>query len=161
MKDNTADLAADMLRQKLGSFQGVTEPQDDLNPGKQELRVSSTPLARRTGVSLQTIAFQLRYRIRGQEAMRLQRGSDEVRLFVRSPDATLNNLNTLRTLRIKTAKGGSIPLHLLANWHKTRDNKVIRRMERKRIATIFAKLDTTKGSRTNILQTLRQGPFRH
>ncbi|TNE47401.1 MAG: efflux RND transporter permease subunit [Deltaproteobacteria bacterium] len=151
--------AAKKLRKKLGTFQGVTDPEDDMTPGKRELRLKLLPLAKSLGVTLQDIALQIRYRITGQEVMRLQRGRDEIRVYVRYPESNRKSVNDLNDVWIQTRSGKQIPLRQLATWSYTRDLEVIRRINRKRIVTVYANLDDTKGSRVDIIRELKQSTF--
>ncbi|MEM1008563.1 MAG: efflux RND transporter permease subunit, partial [Myxococcota bacterium] len=147
--------ATNMLKSQLSSFSGVFDVEDDMTPGKRELRFELKPLARSLGITLQQLAFQVRNRIYGQEVMRLQRGREEVRVFVRYPLANRKSLRDLRRLWIRTPNG-EMPLHKLASWNTQRDLKVVRRVERKRIAIITAELDEAKANRQDIASSLKK-----
>lgn len=151
--------AADVLRAKLETFQGVSDAEDDMTPGKRELRLKLKPLAKSMGITLQEIALQIRYRISGQEVMQLQRGRDEIRVYVRYPESNRTKLNQLQDLWIQTREGKRIPLMELATWSLTRDLEVIRRINRKRVVSAYANLDDTKGNRVDILQELNRVTF--
>jgi multidrug efflux pump subunit AcrB len=151
--------AATALRKTLAGFSGVFDADDDLTLGKRELRLKLTPLARSLGMTLQELALQIRYRITGQEVMRLQRGRDEVRVYVRYPRANRKSLNNLDELWIRTRQGKSIPLSKLAIWKTTRDLDVIRRISRQRMVTVSAALDSSKGSTGSIMRTLNTNTF--
>ncbi len=151
--------AVDALRKKLGTFQGVSDPEDDMRPGKRELRLTLKPLAKSLGITLQEIALQVRFRVSGQEVMRLQRGRDEVRVYVRYPESNRKSIGNLNEMWIRTRRGKEIPLPQLASWHFTRDLGVIRRIDRKRVVNVSANLDNSKGNRVDIIQELKKSTF--
>lgn len=151
--------AALFLRKKLGTFAGVSDAEDDMELGKRELRFKLTPLGKSLGLSMQELALQIRYRISGQEVMRLQRGRDEVRVYVRYPLENRKSLKDLEQLWIRTRRGQRIPLKQLATWSYTRDVKSIRRINRQRVVTVAANLDDNKGNRQDIFRELQSKTF--
>lgn len=151
--------AADFLKQQLASFPGVFNPEDDLNLGKREIRMKLTPLAESMGVSMQMVANEVRYRIYGQDVMRLQRGRDDVRVMVRYPDTNRDSIRRLEDIWLTTQTGHRLPLSQLVTWDITRELKVIRRINRQRKATVFAQLDETKGNRQDIILAMQQRDF--
>ncbi|MCB9637295.1 MAG: efflux RND transporter permease subunit [Myxococcales bacterium] len=144
-------IATEFIKKRLATYAGIEDIEDDLTPGKRELRLKLTPLAQSLGMTLQQLAVQVRNRIYGQEVMRIQRGRDEVRVFVRYPDASRNSVRDLRNIWIATPSGEKIPLNRLATWTSTRDLQIIRRIDRKRISTITSELDEDKGNRQDIV----------
>ncbi|TNE50164.1 MAG: efflux RND transporter permease subunit [Deltaproteobacteria bacterium] len=144
------------LKQRLVTFAGVSDPEDDLTLGKRELRFKLKPLAHSMSVSLQDIAQQLRDKMYGWEVMRLQRDRDEVRVFVRYPMKERRQLQQLEKLWIRTGQGQEMPLTSLATWTYTRDLQVLRRLQRKQIVTLTAQLDETRGNRQEIVQALQR-----
>lgn len=151
--------AADFLKQQLATFPGVFNPEDDLNLGKRELRMKRTPLAESLGISMQTIASEVRSRIYGQDVMRLQRGRDDVRVMVRYPDKNRDSIRKLEEIWITAQNGNRLPFSQLVTWDVTRELKVIRRMERQRKATVFAQLDENKGNRQDIVLAMQRRDF--
>jgi multidrug efflux pump subunit AcrB len=144
------------LKERLRQYPGIEEAEDDLTPSKRELRLELTPLARSLGITLQQLAAQIRFRFYGQEVMRLQRGRDEVKLFVRYPDNQREHTDALAKVWITTAQGQKLPLPQLATWTSTRSLKVIRRISRQRMSTVYAEIDDSKGNRQAILDDLFQ-----
>ncbi|MEM1008791.1 MAG: efflux RND transporter permease subunit, partial [Myxococcota bacterium] len=143
--------AANRLKTTLAKQHGVFSPEDDMNTGKRELRLSPTPLAQSLGISMQDIALQIRRRLYGQEVMSIQRGPDEVKVFVRYP----NSKQKLESLWIQTPQGKQIPLMNLVKLNISHELKVIRRLDRKRVASVVAQLDETKGSRQDVIASLQ------
>ena len=69
--------AADRLRGGLAAYAGV------VRTGKSEMRLDIRPAAEGLGLRLQDLARQVRQAFYGEEAQRIQRGRDEVRVMVR------------------------------------------------------------------------------
>ncbi|UCF35189.1 MAG: efflux RND transporter permease subunit, partial [Phycisphaerales bacterium] len=75
--------AGEQIAEQLRRYEGVTDVYLDLVPGKRELRVNLRPAARALGLTLEDVATQLRQGFYGGEAVKLQRGGEEVVVRVR------------------------------------------------------------------------------
>ena len=64
---------------------------------------------------MQEIAGQVRQGYFGSEVQRLQRGKDEVRVWVRYAEADRKNVAQLEEMRIRLADGRTFPLKDIAN----------------------------------------------
>ncbi len=161
LSKNTKQLreATSYMKKQLASFPGVFNPEDDLTVGKRELQLQRTPLAESLGISLQTIASEVRNRLYGQEVMRLQRGKDDVRMMVRYPDKERDSLKRLDEIWLTTASGARIPMAQLVTFKVTRELKVIRRLNSNRQSTVYAQLDETKGNRAEIISAMKTRDF--
>ena len=84
---DTAELeaVANELKNRLAEFPGVYDIGDSFQPGKQEIKLNIQPAAETLGLSLQDLARQVRQAFYGEEAQRIQRGRDEVKVMVRYP----------------------------------------------------------------------------
>lgn len=153
-EDSELKVAASSVKERLRLYPGIELAEDDLTPGKREMRMALTPLARSLGVTLQEVASQIRFRFYGQEVMRIQRGRDEVKLFVRYPEASRRRIADLGQVFIATSSGARIPLLRLVRWEEVRGLTVIRRVSRQRMATVYAEIDDNKGNRQEILRDL-------
>jgi len=152
--------AATYLKKRLATFPGVYGPEDNLNIGKREVQMKRTELARSLNIPMQLIANQVRYRVYGQEVMRLQRGRDEVRVVVRYPEKYRDSMKRLNNIWIKDSKGQRHPLSQLVTWESSRELNVIRRIDRKRQAVVFAQLDESQGNQQTIVRSLRKNEFK-
>jgi len=75
--------AAEKVQEKLHSFEGVIQIRSDFAAGKNELRLRLKPEARTLGLTVDDLARQVNAGFFGQEAFRVQRGRDDVRVKVR------------------------------------------------------------------------------
>jgi multidrug efflux pump subunit AcrB len=126
------------LEAELERFSGVLDVRDDRGRGKRELQLGLKPAARTLGITLDDLARQVRAGFFGTEALRLQRGRDEVRVYVRLPAAERNTLADLRDYRIRSPGGGAVPLSEVAEVSFDIGPSTIRRIDGRRIVTITA-----------------------
>ena len=102
--------AAEELKDKLRTYDGVYQIRDDFRPGKTEFQVKLRPEAHSLGFTLDDVSRHLRAGYYGEEALRFQRGRDDVIVRVRYPEDERRNMADLRKDRIQTPQGVEIPL---------------------------------------------------
>ncbi len=146
--------AAFDLKQSLREYPGVQDITDSYRAGKQELQLSITPEAEAVGLTLADLARQVRQAFYGEEAQRIQRGRDELKVMVRLPKLDRRSLSGLETLRIRTPSGGYIPFTTAAHVEIARGPASIRRTDRQRVVDVLADVDLTKGDSAPILKDL-------
>jgi len=96
------------------------------------------PAAELLGLTLDDLARQVREAFYGFEVQRIQRGRDEVRVFVRYPEPERRKLETLETMRIRTPAGSEVPFSEVANVEFGRGFSEIRRVDRARTINVTA-----------------------
>ncbi len=104
--------AADDLQARLRQFEGVYQVRSDFIPGKNEMRLELKPEARAMGITVDDLARQVYAGYYGEEALRLQRGRDDVRVKVRYTEDERSRVSDLERVRIRTKPGprGPSPL---------------------------------------------------
>jgi multidrug efflux pump subunit AcrB len=151
MEDNESLLmAVDELKDQLRRFPGVYEVEDSYIPGKEELRINLKPSARALGLTLNDIARQVRAAFYGEEALRIQRGRDEIKVMVRYPSEERKRLLSLMNMRIITPDGNQVPLTEVATIKSSRGYVTITRRDQKRIITVSAEVDEAVATPTEI-----------
>jgi len=133
--------AADEVIAELKTFDDVFNIQDDLTPGKRELQVTFKPSARNLGLTLSELASQMRQGLYGGEALRLQRGADEIRVMVSYADTDRKSLAAIENLRIRTRSGAEIPFTEVAETKLVRSYSAITRQAGTRLCRIKADID--------------------
>jgi len=131
------------LADRLAEIEGVTEIDDGFDLGKRQLEFEITDAGAAAGLRPVDVARQVRQAFFGEEVQRIQRGREEVRVFVRYPDADRRSLAELGALRIRTADGGEIPLGVAARVTETRSFTSIERVDGRRILEVTADVDET------------------
>ena len=93
----------------------------------------------------------------GAEVQRIQRGRDDVRVIVRYPREQRSSLETLETMRLRTADGFEVPIGNVAEFTHGRSFSEISRVDRKRAINVSADLDKQKVDTNRIRRDLE--PF--
>lgn len=139
------------LADQLSRFSGVGDVQDGFQGGKRQINIKLKPGAHRIGLSETEIARQVRGAFFGAEALRQQRGRDEVRVMVRLPESDRDRLSSLEQMVLLTPSGGEVPLSEVANLSWGRAFSEIQREEGKRVVHVTADVDTTVANANEIL----------
>jgi multidrug efflux pump subunit AcrB len=142
--DATLEQAVRDLAEGLAGIEGVTEINDGFDLGKRQLNFSLTPAGEAAGLTPSDIARQVRQAFFGEEVQRIQRGREEVRVFVRYPERLRDDLSALYQLRIRTPDGASLPLSVAADITETRSYTQIERIDGRRIIEVTADVDESE-----------------
>ncbi|MCP5065770.1 MAG: efflux RND transporter permease subunit [bacterium] len=148
--------AASDLKSSLASYPGVFDIADSFRGGKQELQFRVLPSAEALGVSLQDVGRQVRQAFHGEEAQRLQRGRNEVKVMVRYPAESRRSLGDVEAMRIRTREGDEVPFTSVATAELGRGFSSIRRVDRKRVVTITADVDVALANANEIVADLEE-----
>lgn len=137
----TLDLAAQEFAERLRRYEGVKDVDVSISKGKPQLSYKLTPQARTLGVTESDFARQLRSAVYGAEALRQQRGSNTVKVFVRYPSKDRSSEALVEDFLIRTPSGGTVPLSQAATVTRGFAAKSISRVDGKRIMTVGAEID--------------------
>ena len=154
----TADrAAADRLEEavaavkaQLSTYAGVYDVDDDSRPGKAELQLDLKPDAVPLGVNRAELFETVRAAYFGEEAMRVQRGRNEVKIMVRYPAADRRSLADFEQIRVRTEDGLERPITELVDVTIDRSPSEINRIDRRRSVTITGDVDTAKANAQEI-----------
>jgi len=148
-------LAAERVKSHLASFAGVLDIADSFRAGKQEVRLSVRDSALPLGLTQNDLARQVRQAFYGEEAQRIQRGRDDVRVMVRYPGSQRRSLGSLEEMRIRTSEGVEVPFSAVANAEITRGFAFINRTDRKRVVTVTADVNRSVTTPETVLKQFR------
>ncbi|MGF1789642.1 efflux RND transporter permease subunit [Photobacterium profundum] len=143
------------IQQYLSQFDGVFGILDDMRMGKQEVLVKLRPGAESFGVDGQMIASQLRAAYFGQTADEIQIGPENIEVEVRFDKQEAANLQTLSSFPIMLSDGSQIPLASISILEYQRNYVRIQRVNGLRTLSVFADLESSKVSSTEILKAFR------
>jgi multidrug efflux pump subunit AcrB len=146
--------AAGRLKQHLSEYPGVIDISDSFREGKREIKLSLLPSAEPLGLTLDDLSRQVRQAFYGEEAQRIQRGRDDVRVMVRYPRDQRRSLDDLENLRIRTPDGGEVPFYAVARADRGRGYASIKRTDRKRVIDVTADVDLTKTTANEVMADL-------
>lgn len=133
--------AANRMKAEIERLPGSNQIEDSFDLGKRQLLFELTDAGRAAGLTPNDIARQVRQTFFGDEVQRIQRGREEVRVFVRYPEAARQTLQTLDQMRVRLADGTSVPLYTVAETSESRAYSSINRINGRRIVTVTADID--------------------
>jgi len=136
--------AKSLLFDELSNFNTLKDVTESSQEGRKELKITLKPQAEALGLTLRDVAGQLRDGFFGREVQRIQRGIDEIRVWVRFKEADRSSLGFIDHFRIRTSSGAEYPFSEIADYTMERGLTVINHLERKREIKIEANLADEK-----------------
>lgn len=133
-------LATIDLQNYLRTLPGAFDVRNNLQSATPELQIELKPGAERFGITLADVSRQVRQAFYGEEVQRLPRDGQDVRVMVRYPKSARESLNTIDSMRIRTADGREVPLTAVADAKFAPSFKRIDRRDRQRSARVTAEL---------------------
>lgn len=134
------DKAKEMLYQELRNFATLKDVTLSSQEGSKELNITLKPKAYALGLSLREVATQVRQGFFGDEVQRIQRGRDEIKVWVRYKKEDRAQLGMLDQMRIKLPDGSEYPFVELAEYQIDRGIISISRLNNKREVKVEADL---------------------
>jgi multidrug efflux pump subunit AcrB len=153
---NVLEKAAEEIKRAIAQYPGVEDIADNFAKGKKELKIRLKPEARTLGITEEDLGRQLRGAFFGAEALRLQRGRNEVKVMVRYPEEDRKSLWDLESMRIRTPRGGKLPLSTAAYVEEGIGFSEINRSDRKRVINVTATVDAKVANAEEILANLKK-----
>jgi multidrug efflux pump subunit AcrB len=135
------DRASSALAARLAQFSNVKDVDDGFTPGKKQFDFRLTPEARSLGLTASEIGSQIRAAFYGAEALRQQRGNDEVKVLVRLPENERQHVADVERMLIRTPAGGDVPLAQIAEIEPGRAFTSISRRNGRRTVTVTADVE--------------------
>ena len=151
--------ASSELSDKLRTYSDLTGVTNSYAAGKQQYTYSLKPAATTLGVTGNDVARQLRAAFFGAEALREQRGRNEVKVLARLPREQRTSLYDLEQLRIRTPQGGFVPLEQVALLTPDRSPTDILRENGKRVINVTAMLSEGVPSNQAVVTDLNDNVF--
>jgi multidrug efflux pump subunit AcrB len=133
--------AAAELEAKLAEYDGVFDIRNSLSAGGEEIRLAIDPKAEALGLTMSTLGRQVRQAFYGEEAQRIQRGKEEVKVMVRYPVEERRSVADLENMRIRTPSGDEVPFPEVAEVEFGQAYSTIQRQNRERVVTVSADVD--------------------
>jgi multidrug efflux pump subunit AcrB len=146
--------AAERVKEELGRYPGVVDIADSFRAGKRELKLQIKPSAELLGLTLEALARQVRQAFYGEEAQRIQRGRDDIRVMVRYPEDDRTSIGDLENLRVRAPDGTEVPFSTVAEVDFGRGYSTIRRTDRKRVVNVTADVDRARTTANEVLDDL-------
>ena len=145
-------LASRDLQAWLAKQPGAIDISDSHREGKRELRIAIRPKAEALGLRLGDLARQIRQAYYGDEAQRIQRGRDDLKVMVRYSEAERRTLSSIEAMFIRTKNGDEVPLSTVADLSWGRGPATVTRFNRRRSVDVFSDIDTALGGNETALK---------
>jgi multidrug efflux pump subunit AcrB len=134
------DEARNLLVAELENFVTLKDITDSDQEGRREINIELKPRAYALGLSLTDIAGQVRQGFYGQEIQRIQRGRDEIKVWVRYRQEDRASIGQLDNMRIRVPGTAAYPFSELADYTIERGVTAINHLDRKREIKVEANL---------------------
>jgi len=142
--------AVEDLKRKMSNVTGVVDIQDSDKEGLKELSLQLTAKAKSLGFTLNQIMRYVRQGFFGAEIQRLQRGQDEVKVWVRYDLKDRSSILNLTNMRIRTSTGQAIPIGQLVDFKSERGIVSINHINGRRETRITADVRSEKVSISDV-----------
>ncbi|MDD2942321.1 MAG: efflux RND transporter permease subunit [bacterium] len=139
------ETAAESLAHKLSLYGGVYDVDDGVESGKPEMSFRISDYGSAEGFKVSDIAAQLRSSFYGVQALRQQRGRNEVKVLVRLPDEERDNMQSLDQLVLRSPAGAESLLSDVATPEFGHGYTTIRRSGGRRVISVTAEVDEEGG----------------
>jgi multidrug efflux pump subunit AcrB len=152
--ETAANELAGKYREFSDSNAVVSDIDDGFAIGKPQFDFRLRPEARSLGLESRDIALQLRNSFYGAEALRQQRGRDEIKVMVRLPESQRSSEYDIDNLILMTPAGGEVPLREVATVNRGYSYTSITRVDSERTVDVTADV-VPKTAATAILEKLQ------
>ncbi len=145
----SVDLADTLL-----SYTSLTDIENDWAAGKPQLNYHLKAQGHALGLTGNAVARQIRSSFYGSEAVREQRGRNELKVMVRLPEDQRRSEYDIEELLIRSPSGGQVPLEAVATFDRGLSPTAIRREDGARIINVKAGLAAGVPSSRPVLTSL-------
>ena len=144
----------------LAAYSDLTNVENGYASGKRQLDFKlKEQEASALGLTTQMVASQLRAAFYGAEALREQRGRNEIKVMVRLPEEQRVSEHDLQRLQVRTPGGGFVPLHQVADFSRTRAPTTIDREDGRRVVTVAGDLAPGVRSPQDVITSVKEELF--
>jgi multidrug efflux pump subunit AcrB len=147
--------AVNAVKESLKKIPDLKDIVDNNQEGLKEIEVELKPKAYNLGLTLSDVIGQVRQGFFGSEAQRIQRGEDEVRIWVRYGQQDRSDISDLADMRIRTNNGETIPLSDIATFKTERGVININRIEGSREVRIEGDVSSDEVSISDVTSDVR------
>lgn len=139
---------------RLRRIEGVADVRSDHAEGVEEIGVRLLPRARSLGLTLEDLARQVRAAFFGEEAVRVQRSGEEVRVYARLPAAERDAVSDLGGFMVRIPSGSYVPFAAVASADPGSSATSIRRKDGRRVLAVTANVDPAAVAASQVIREL-------
>ncbi len=148
--------AAGELARELATYEGLFDITNSATSGSNEIKLKIKPEAEALGLTMASLGRQVRQGFYGEEAQRIQRGKDELRVMVRYPIEERRSVADLENMRIRTPSGDEVPFNSVAEVSFGQGYSSISRLNRERTVTVSSDLDPDRVEPLQIVTSMSE-----
>jgi multidrug efflux pump subunit AcrB len=148
--------AGGVLIEKLKSYAGVTDIQDDIPFGKSQFLYTLTPLGEDLGLSVSDVGSQLRAGFDGKLVQVFYDENEEVEVRVILPDSERNVSRTLDSFPIMTAQGQAVRLDNAVQLEDRKGLELVRHTDGKLGLHVTAGVNPTENNANVVLEDVSE-----
>ncbi|WP_305371978.1 efflux RND transporter permease subunit [Photobacterium leiognathi] len=150
--DDLAQLAqaSKAMQQLLYQYDGTLNIKDDLSSPTPEVKLQLTKAGEALGLSLASLASQVRHAFYGYEVQRVLRNNEEVKVMVRYPQQERSTIGYLENMKVILPNGRFVPFTEVAKANIESSYTSINRVDRKRSVIVSANVDKSQTSPSDI-----------
>ena len=142
---------------QLRTYATIYDVRNNLEGASEEIRLTMKPGTAKLGLTLADVNRQVRQAYFGEEVQRLARNGQDVRVKVRYPLESRQNIESLKNFRVRTNDGRELPLLAVADLEYAPGISRIQRWNGNRAARISA--DLKESVRDDIMKDLNENFF--
>jgi multidrug efflux pump subunit AcrB len=155
----TLERAAGDLAKSLEGYAGVRDINDGYSAGKLQLDFKIKGSARSLGLTASGLARQVRGAFYGAEALRVQRGRDEIKVLVRLPESERRSPFNIEELMVRTPSGAEVPIREAADVIRGTSYTEIMRTDGRRVLSVTADVETGVANASKVVAAVQRDVF--
>src|SRR5690606_11044340 len=149
--------AALELAETMNAIAGVSEVEDDMPFGREQLIYRLTPAGEALGLTTESLGRQLRAGFDGSLAQLVQVGRDELEVRVLLPRAERERLDVFERLIVRLPDGSFAPLASVAAWESRRGFEALRHADGRLAVEVSGEVDVARNDVATIQAELLRG----
>ncbi|NLF54110.1 MAG: efflux RND transporter permease subunit [Thauera phenolivorans] len=149
--------AALELGETMNAIAGVSEVEDDMPFGREQLIYRLTPAGEALGLTTESLGRQLRAGFDGSLAQLVQVGRDELEVRVLLPRAERERLDVFERLIVRLPDGSFAPLASVAAWESRRGFEALRHADGRLAVEVSGEVDVARNDVATIQAELLRG----
>jgi multidrug efflux pump subunit AcrB len=150
------EAAKNALKEVMLEMDGLRDVIDNDLEGIKEVNIRLKDRAYLMGLSLQEVSRQIRQGFFGFEVQRIQRGIDEVKVWVRYDEASRKNIGQLEDMRLRLPDGRTVPVQEVVDYSIERGSVSINHLDGQREIKVEADVSDDSVDPTSIMADLRE-----
>ncbi len=148
--------AALKLTGAIAPIPGISDFEDDMPYGRNQLVYKLTPAGEALGLTVAELGQKLRTAFDGKLVQLFQDGPDEIEVRVKLAQQDRDTLSALQNLSIRLPNGDTVPLSTVAEWHAQRGFEILRHADGQLAVEISAEVDARVNNANLIIESLQQ-----